>query len=307
MNISHLKLTSLVSTLNHWMPVIQWSCWVTALFLLAKSFWAWFVIVDAPAEFKPVVVSASTTQTSVSKVDVNPLVAMNLFGSAEKRVAVAEVVKTEAPETRLNLKLRGIFAAQTKSKANAIIEDGSSKQAVYFLDEKLDVSGQVFLREIFADRVILDTNGRRETLKLIMDDDVLSAIKSSEPEKPEQPAKSLDKRNNQRLSRQLNQYRDQFSRDPKSVADLIGGSPHIVDGELRGFLVSPGRDVRLFQELGLQKGDVVTSINGVSLTNMQDAMTLMNDAQSISELDIQIQRGEQSMNLLLNLNDKVGF
>jgi len=88
---------------------------------------------------------------------------------------------------------------------------------------------------------------------------------------------------------------------------VISGRPHFVNGELQGFRIQAGKDKRLFQELGLRTGDVVTTINGVALTNMQDAMTLMNDAQSMQELNVEIQRGNEQLSLLLNLNEKVGL
>ncbi|MCW9015367.1 MAG: type II secretion system protein GspC, partial [Kangiellaceae bacterium] len=268
-------------------------------------------------EFKPVRVTSSLSNSnSNSKVQVNQLMKMELFGSLVKEEKKVEIKPVEdAVETKLNLKLRGIYASDEPKKANAIIEDGRGKQAVYFLDEKLDVGGRVYLRQVYVDRIILDNNGSDE--KLTLDTQELPNMglrpggkrdsrKKRNEDDSDARKKVTDKRGNQRISRQLNEYKDKFQKDPSSVADVINGRPHFVDGELRGFSISPGKDKRLFQELGLKRGDVVTSINGVALNNMQDAMTLMNDVQSLTEVSVDIQRGNESLSLLLNLNEKVG-
>ena len=305
MNFSNLKSTTWLKNYNNWMPLVQWGGGILVVFILSKMFWVWMSYFMAPGEFPPIKVTPVARVQSGNNIDVSKLVSMELFGSVVKEVPKEEVVE-EAPETSLNLKLRGIYAADTKDKANAIIEDGRGKQAVYFVDEKLEVSGRVYLRQVFFDRVILETNGRKEALRLETTELVDTVIKRSEEPRraapPSRKNKVEDKRSNQRISRQLNEYRDKFKNDPTSVSDVISGRPHFVDGELRGFKVSPGKDKRLFQELGLRRGDVVKSINGVALDNMQDAMTLMNDVQSIQDLSVEIERNGETLSLLLNLN-----
>ena len=316
MNFSQLKSMAWLKNYGAWIAPIQWLGWIIVVFILAKLFWIWVGYFTQPTEFKPVRVTALSSSNSNTKVQVNQLMKMELFGSLVKEEKVeAKPVVTDAKETKLNLKLRGIYAADEAKKANAIIEDGRGKQAVYFIDEKLDVGGRVYLRQVFVDRVILDNNGSDE--KLTLDTQELPLIapkqggfkqsrKKRNEDKFDQRKKVDDKRGNQRISRQLNEYKNKFQKDPSSVADVINGRPHFVDGELQGFSISPGKDKRLFQELGLKRGDVVTSINGVALNNMQDAMTLMNDVQSLTEVSVDIQRGSESLSLLLNLNEKVG-
>jgi len=307
MTFSNLKSSAWLKNHANWLPFLQWLGWILAVYILAKIFWLWTLYFTAPTEVKSFSVKPASVNQTVSKTNINQLINLNLFGSAVKD-APKEVVQVDAPVTKLNLKLRGIYAAENTAKANAIIEDGRGKQAVYFVDEKLKVSGRVYLRQVYVDKVILETNGRNETLSLEAEKLVTSVIRQA-PKKADRSGKKKvqDKRNNQRISRKLNEYKSKLLTDPKSVSDVISGRPHFIDGELRGFSISPGRDKRLFQELGLQRGDLVTSINGVSLTNMQDAMTLMNDAQSINDLSVEIERDGQPFSLLLNLNDKVGF
>ena len=309
MNFSNLVSTKWFKDYANWLPIVQWTGWVIVVVLLAKMFWVWLLYFTAPTEFKPIQVAASPSANRSQNTDVSGILNINLFGALtkapEKTVEIAEPEKV----TRLNLKLRGIYAADTVPKANAIIEDGRGKQAVYFIDEKLNVSGRVYLRQVFVDRVVLENNGQRELLSLEKEEMPIQTVKSSTKKgERKSPGKKVDdKRKNARLSKKLNNYRQKMLSDPKSVADVISGRPHFVNGELQGFRIQAGKDKRLFQELGLRTGDVVTTINGVALTNMQDAMTLMNDAQSMQELNVEIQRGNEQLSLLLNLNEKVGL
>jgi len=305
MTLLDIKTTTLLKNAAKWLPLLQWSGWILAVFILARIFWIWTLYFAAPTDFKPARVVPSSVKQSSANINVSKLVNLDLFGNTVKEAPKVEV-QTNAPVTKLNLKLRGIYASKDKSKANAIIEDGRGKQSVYFINEKLAVSGRVYLRQVYVDKVILETNGKNETLNLLVNQLVGSVIKE-QPKKKASKGKVQDKRNNQRISRKLNNYKKKLLTDPKSVSDVISGRPHFVNGELLGFSISPGKDKRLFQELGLRRGDLVTSINGVSLTNMQDAMTLMNDAQSIVDLNVTIERDGEPLSLLLNLNDKVGM
>ena len=306
MTLLDINTTTLFKNAAKWLPLLQWGSWIFAVYILAKIFWVWTLYFSAPSDLVPFKAATVSVKQSSSSIDVNQLINLNLFGSVVKDAPKTEVQETSAPETKLNLKLRGIYASDENDKANAIIEDGRGKQSVYFIDEKLAVSGRVYLRQVYVDKVILETNGKSETLRLIVDQLVGTVIKEK-PKSNESKDNVQDKRNNQRISRQLNDYKKKLLTDPKSVSDVISGRPHFVNGELLGFSISPGKDKRLFQELGLRRGDLVTSINGISLTNMQDAMTLMNDAQSIVDLNVVIERDGQPLSLLLNLNDKVGM
>ena len=316
MNYSNLISTKWLKDYAKWLPLVQWLGWVIIVTLLAKIVWLWVLYFAAPTEFKPLPINAKPAVSSSQGVDVSALLNRNLFGSIKETPKQVAVVQETVAPTRLNLKLRGIYATDSPQKANAIIEDNRGQQAVYFVDEKLNVSGRVFLKEVFFDRVILETNGVREQLSLEKEEGAFITVSSSDAVSRDDDAEARssddgatqveDKRANTRLTSRLNQYREQLLEDPKSVADVITGQPHFVDGELKGFSIQPGKDKRLFQELGLRRDDVVTSINGVALTNMQDAMTLMNEAQSLQELTIEIQRGDEQLSLLLNLNNNVG-
>ncbi|MGB0495008.1 MAG: type II secretion system protein GspC [Kangiellaceae bacterium] len=311
MNLSTNKILDWSKNYFNWLPLIQWMGWIIITLFAAKLFWVltlYFMAEDISGKKAPISVTSKSPTSHNSAVDVGGLVSMHLFGDQDKApVAVQEEVE-DAPETRLNLKLRGIYAATNKSHSNSIIEDGKGKQAVYFIDDKLEVSGRVYLRNVYSDRVILETNGKKEVLSL--KDSLPSEMKRTNNSrltlKKSKGKKVEDKRKNKQISQSINQYREKLVNDPMSLMELVNLSPATKDGETIGYKISPGKDKRLFTQLGLRRNDVITSVNGMSLASPQEAMQLMGEIQNMQDIQVDILRGEESISLLLDLNNTQG-
>ncbi|MBV1911943.1 MAG: type II secretion system protein GspC [Kangiellaceae bacterium] len=297
----------------NWLPTIQWGGWLLITFLAAKLFWTLFIhFTSADISNQKASISQLTSQAkSGQTVNVNKLVQRHLFGSLDSPVEQPKEV-VNVPITRLNLTLRGTYAANNNEKSNSIIEDGKGKQAVYFVDDKLKVSGTVYLRQVYRDKVILETNGVKEELRL--KDSVPVPVKSNQKtltSKKSTNKRVDDKRKNKQITKSLNKYRKQLSDDPLSLIGLVNYQPKTVNGEMIGIQISPGKDKRLFTQLGLRRRDIITSINGTSLSNPQDAMQLLSDLQNTQEFQVEISRGNETISLLLNLeassNEKTGI
>lgn len=308
MNISTNELLKLSKDYSNWLPIIQWSGWLVITFIMAKLFWLITMHLLMPdVSNQKVIVDRNGKNTSVNqqRIDVNSLVNKHLFGSSDVIEAPAEEQIIER-ETRLKLTLRGIYAADVKERSNAIIEAEKGEQKVYFIDDKLEVPGRVYLRQVYMDRVILETNGVKEVLKL--KDVVPNTARKSNPSsklKMVQKKKVQDKRNNQMVTRSLNKYKQQLQDDPLSLMGVVNAQPKMVNGEMIGIQISAGKDKRLFTQLGLRARDVVTSVNGVRLNNIQDAMQLLNDTQNMQELQVDIERNGSPISLLVNLDPSV--
>lgn len=85
----------------------------------------------------------------------------HLFGRAD---VIAGNAPTVAPQTKLNLVLRGVIASKSQEEALAIIATRGGDEKGYSPGERLP--GGAELKEIYADRVILQHRGRLETLML---------------------------------------------------------------------------------------------------------------------------------------------
>ncbi|MGD8998853.1 MAG: type II secretion system protein N [Granulosicoccaceae bacterium] len=87
---------------------------------------------------------------------------LHLFGKAQ--LQSVKQAPTVAPETKLNLVLRGVIASGRAAGALAIVGPRGGKEKSYAIGETLP--GGAELKEIYADRVILQHRGRLETLTL---------------------------------------------------------------------------------------------------------------------------------------------
>ena len=88
-----------------------------------------------------------------------------------------------------------------------------------------------------------------------------------------------------------------------SLSDLVRMSPSTRNGETIGYRISPGKDKRLFTQLGLRRNDVITGVNGMSLANPADAMQLFGEIQNMQDIQVDILRGKENISLLLDLNN----
>ncbi|MBT8148721.1 MAG: hypothetical protein KJO24_02240 [Gammaproteobacteria bacterium] len=96
---------------------------------------------------------------STNRVDPQTISQRNFFGLAE---AEPSIVVEDLPETKLELVLRGAFAALEPANAGAIIEDKRKVAQHYSIGD--NVPGDATLKAIYADRVVLARNGLLETL-----------------------------------------------------------------------------------------------------------------------------------------------
>lgn len=94
---------------------------------------------------------------------VNEIVSVHLMGNpARARVARVE----RAPTTQLNLTLKGLLFTDDQEMARAIISTGKKKgDKLYAVGDKLE-SGNATVKEIRDDLVLLDRNGKIESLPL---------------------------------------------------------------------------------------------------------------------------------------------
>lgn len=213
----------------------------------------------------------------------------HLMGVASRKQApVATSTPVDAPDTRLKLVLHGVFASEESGKARAIIADPRGKEEHYAVGDSLP--GNAELSEVYPDRVILQRNGRYETLRLIPDS------RSKARPSARSPVKTLAKKHEQRIR----DIRQKIKQSPNTLIDAVRPMPHMgKGGAMVGYKLMPGRDPAFFRELGLRPGDVVVQINDVRLDSKQNGMRALKSIQSGDQASMTVLRGgqEQVMNL----------
>ena len=261
---------------------------------------------------------ALASEQQAESVDINRMLSWHLLGkadvvSAETTAIVPEAgpatgregIEDGARETRLDLRLRGIVASTVDGLGHAIIEH-KSKQQVYAVEDKLPISGRVILAKVMPDRVVIDNRGTYELLVLFEDTALSSQIAANPAKKSAPPTgqlRAIDKRADSKATALALSYRQQLYQNPQSLAELVHIRAVREDGVLRGYKVSPGSDKAQFVQLGFQKGDLVTSVNGISLNDPGNTVRLYQLMRSASEAVFELERGDQLVTVSVSLDD----
>jgi general secretion pathway protein C len=85
-----------------------------------------------------------------------------------------------------------------------------------------------------------------------------------------------------------------------SFTEIIRPQPYMPNGEMRGYRLYPGRNREQFIALGLQPGDLVTEINGITLNNPSQAMELFRSLADTTQATVTIDRNGQAQTLTLD-------
>jgi len=188
----------------------------------------------------------------------------------------------DAPETKLNLILKGALASNDPEHARAIIADPRGKEEQYAVGEQLP--GNAELSEIHPDRVILKRNGRFETLRLPKDKRSSNTVAS----------RTVSARPKASPRQRLNSARQQLQRGSPNLSNLVRATPKRGEnGKTIGYTLSPGRDPDLFAQVGLQEGDVAIQINDIKLDNPTNSARALKSMQSGESVSVTVMRNDQ--------------
>ena len=309
---------------------------IYSAYLVAFTTWQFFAspVDHGVVTYAPL--SNDASDNEASRVNVNPLLAINLFGKEEvvaKKPTPKPTTKV-APKTRLALTLTGIVAdnsSNVSATSVAIIESRNS-QSTYGIGDAIE-NTQAKVDQILLDRVILSVGSRYETLMLegieysttipgsadeLKDNiDVDSIRVQAKPEarrptrqpnrdkhstRPNRPKPSkVDRTADVELAEDLREQREQLFEDPKQLLDYINITPQRQAGELLGYRLRPGKDPSLFNRAGLKHNDLAIEINGYDLTDMQQALSLMRELREITEANITVLRDGSPVQIILAL------
>lgn len=292
------------------LPLSAWKNLVTLLlviwlaYTLAKLAW---LLLSAGASVEPVDVTqplpinATLTERSgafTSSIDVAGLKQLDLFGGAMGGEAVdappAPTLEDSAIETRLQLLLNGIIDSSEQSGARAIISDGE-QQALYAPGEVLPLGSNVKLVRVLDDRVILDNEGRYESLWLYIDEPISNRAAGGD-------------RAGERRARASAGTRQ--AAVPGSASSSLGGvidfSMAKKDGRVIGYKIRPGTDRGLFDKLGLKPNDIVTAVNGVELTSSAQAMEVYKSIRDSTAASMKILRNNKSLSINVDVSQGEG-
>ncbi len=274
--------------------------WVAVL-LVAAIAWqlarlAWLLVPADPAG-DPVTRpagAASRAAAAAGGPDVQAIADAHLFGKADPAAPPApspppEALHEDLAETRLNLSLKGTIAANGGNSSLAIISAQGRDEKVYAVSDTV-VPGTT-LHAVYADRVILNTGGALEALRLPKEFPGAGQanVRRRAPAASAAPAPDPTPSIQQVVSQNVTK-----------LADVIRPTPYFVGGEQQGYRVYPGRDRKQFAALGLRPGDLIKSVNGASLTDPQQAMEIFQGLGDAEQVTVTVERNGQPEVLTLS-------
>ena len=238
--------------------------------------------------------TGSGAPPAANPLDVRSLLQLALFGKAEapaaKRPVAGSSDRQQAmPRTRLNLTLTGVLASNQADRSIAIIINGGEESSYGIGD--LVTGTQARLQDILPDRVILDNQGQDETLML--DGEEFKALGQQQPTAPVASGGTSE----------LGQLRNDLVKNPGKLLDYVNISPIMTDGKMQGYRINPGKDVAFFHRIGLQSNDLAVSINGYDLRDNGQAMQIMNQLSSMTEMNLTVERNGQQQDIYIKLTE----
>jgi general secretion pathway protein C len=237
----------------------------------------WSVLV--PPETRSASIPADQLQAPPAP-DADRIAARSLFGRADGDTG--RIMELEAPDTRLNLTLRGIASATDPAASRVLVAGPDGREQVYATGAT--VPGGATVHRILTDRVLLDRRGTLETLRL-----------------PRQSSANAGARVGAATTAAVvDNLRDVAGAE--ELAEVVRPQPVLADGRLRGYRLYPGRDRQRFAALGLRAGDLVTAIDGTPLNDADAGMESLQALASSEEVTLTIERGGQVENLTIRLD-----
>ena len=253
----------------------------------------------------------ASPKTPATNSSLKEVASYHLFGDAKKQVVVQQKI-IDAPETRLRLDLKGVFATTNAEEALAIISSSKDKDKTYHIGDK--VIGGAFLHAVYADRVILKRDGQLETLRLPKSkiDSKAFYNSSDSPSDSSRPSTQIsndaspDKDTSSNLANKsinktqsLRDIRDTLLNEPAKIWQQVRINPVMKEGKVQGYTLAHD-DQNLMTAMNIRKTDIITGINGEPLSDPATLYGLMTSLSESQSLELTIERNGQEQTVQLN-------
>lgn len=241
--------------------------------------------------------NSAAVQPSRPAYDLAALMAVPLFGEAAKAVANAPLASEAVKRTNLRINLLGVVVGGERGVA-ILKHDG--KEYAYKVGDKLDVREDITLIVVASDYAIIARVGGNEKIELDRPAREGLGINEIKVLSRSNTASTTVDLNDPSIRRLIGDPKQTLNTNPLRLTRYISAEPTVEGGKTIGFTVQPGRDKRLFGQLGLQPGDVVVSINSqrVGEAAVSDLLNSVNNSQSV---EVEILRNGLQQTIRLNL------
>ena len=259
--------------------------------------------------------------------DTLPILERNIFCSdcpsltAQPEVeGETEPVATGPVKTSLPLQLMAVMVAPPpydERWSMAVLKDTERGILGPFGTGEVVRSGTV-VASIEPTRIYLDRDGRSEYLDLLDESTAPPAVSRPRPrpgarpepeKKEEKPDETIDNRSelSAALDEGVKKTGEHTYEVKRGTVDAVLGNmsvlsrsarivPEVRDGKPAGFRLYSIRPNSPFAKIGLQNGDVISSINGLGLTSPDKALEAYTKLRSANHLSVGVERRGQKVN-----------
>lgn len=202
----------------------------------------------------------------------------------------------QASETRLSLTLKGAIASSDPLRSRAIIASAEDQQTYHVGDSLSGMPGNVELQEVHQTFVLLNNNGRIETLRMDEFPSSLSPI-TAETSRTGIPVTSS-------VAVPVNLPAGITS--DTALTDLIRIQPvfepadSALAGTLKGLQIRNGSRGDFLSAVGLQQGDLITAIDGKQLDDASELSVLIAQLSSQQLLSLLVLRDQTALTVVLD-------
>jgi len=275
--------------------------WIVLINLLLSAFLGYQLVFTGLQSYKPLSQPLPVAQPSSSNVstaaksseptplNLSPILEARLFGEASQTNNLAARTTQIPPDTKLSLKLLGIYHNPDPQQSLAMISTAENKSGLYHIGKA--VSNGVILSEVYPKYVILQRGDRFETLRLV------GAVNNPASNQVAAPTNT----NKQAPARLLGNLQRQLATNPEALGKLLRVDPANENGKFIGFKLSAGQDPSLMAQFDLQAGDILTSVNGIELDSPLKGFSIVQQLSTANQLTLQIVRQGQSRTLSFNI------
>ncbi len=252
---------------------------VLCCFLVANTANTVFASLLTPAPDEALPAASGLTPAKMSWEDRQVILDRNLFGSKLVATAVPEIDPlADLEETGLPLQLVGTLATLNPEDPEAvatILDQESNKNLSVRVGDSLR-NGAASVQRIERKRIVLLERG--ELRELSLDDSVHVATKRpSAKRRARRPTRTTARTTARRraANRPTVQKMNRAIRRPAEIFSQANMRPKYESGQIVGVEVSAIKPDSKFEEAGLKSGDLITSLNGISIDSPEQSAKLL--------------------------------
>jgi general secretion pathway protein C len=253
--------------------------------------WSWRLMEPAPVlnDQRPVAAPIAD-----SAAELRQLLSANLFGQLDLTAGQSGQSPATVPLTSLNLLLTGVMMSGANSFA--FISINGANETSFGIGEEI-LAGAT-LHAVYPDRVLLRRGGALESL-VLKDNSALpeGSIVTAPQIRNDAPLAGI-RGSGSNFTVERNTLTQQMQK-PEFLKQAL-----MVPNAGGGFLVREIQPGSVYEKLGMRTGDVIRSVNGQPINNMEEVMKLyqqLGGVNHVGSLAIEITRGGRSESLQYNI------